>query len=126
MEVAAIEKEMTRFTPTRTPHTGDENPGGTIRRDGGFGWKTLVIGFQRVTRSMGEAWRKSGQRAENEAGGLRPSSRFDRHAVRTGIMRGTRSAQAGGPVGVFHRGISAVAFDEVVFSSRPVPGGIGR
>jgi hypothetical protein len=98
---------MTRFTPTPTPHTGDENPGGTIRQDRGFGLGESAIfptGKVRLgnVRSlqpaspMGEAGRNVGKRTNFKAGGPFSASRSFRSVIGKGTLRGAMFAQAGG------------------------------
>lgn len=126
---------MTRFTPTPTPHTGDENPGGTIRQGEGFGLGEFAIFPAGNVRSgnvkslqpahpMGEAGRNVGNFANPKAGGpFSPSHSFS-SVIGKGALRGATFAQAGGPVGASPLNF-IVAFNEVVFFSGPVPGGAG-
>lgn len=113
---------MTSFTPTRTPHTGDENPGGSIRHTGGFGTVDFVSLSLTATRPMGEAWRFS-DNERIEAGGPRPCHRRSHLAVESSSKRKTRSVRPGGAVAAYFREIPSVGFDEVVFSSVTVPEG---
>lgn len=124
---------MMSFTSTPTLHTGDENPGGTIRQGEGFGsgeFTFIPAGDVRMgsmrslqfARAMGKTDRDVGRKAIFEAGGPRPLRRPFGSVIAKGALRGATFAQAGGPVGVSPRDFS-VAFDEVVFCSDPVPGG---
>lgn len=98
---------MTIITSILTPHTGDENPGGPIRQEGGMGWVAFVSDDSLKTRSTGETRRISGKRKTREAGGPRLQFRRNRCVVAS----------------IFQE----VAFEEVVFrNSRSVPGGTGR
>jgi hypothetical protein len=126
---------MTRFTPTPTPHTGDENPGGTICQSEGFGlgefaifptgsvrWRNLVS--LQPAHPMGEAERNFGESSNYEAGGPFSTDPSSSSVIGKGILRGATFAQAGGPGGASLRKFF-VAFNEVVFCSGPVPGGAG-
>ena len=73
---------------------------------------------------MGEAERNVGKSANIEAGGPRSPRHSFGSVIGKGILRGATFAQAGGPVGASPRTL-LVEFNEVVFSSGPVPGGSG-
>lgn len=131
----AIDEEMMSFTSTPTLHTGDENPGGSIRQGEGFGSSEFAFNpagevrsermrFLQLARTMGEAERNVGKSANIEAGGPRLPRRPFGSVIVKGALRGATFAQAGGPVGASPRTL-LVAFNEVVFSSGPVPGGSG-
>ncbi len=126
---------MMRFTSTPTPHTGDENPGGTIRQDRGFGSggsgifpsgdvRPGNVRSQQSASPMGEAGRDVGKSRNQKAGGPFPASRSFNSVIGKGTLRGAMFAQAGGPVGALPHDFS-VAFTEVVFCSGPVPEGAG-
>ena len=126
---------MTRFTPTPSPHTGDENPGGTIRQDQGSGLGGFAIfptgdvrlgnvKSQQTARPMGEAGRNVGKIADSKVGGPFPPSHTFGSVIGKGILRGATFARAGGPGGASPRKFF-VEFSEVVFCSGPVPGGAG-
>lgn len=126
---------MTRFTPPPTPKTGDENPGGMICQDQGFGSGESAIfpsgnvrqgdmKSQQPARTMGETGRNVGKSANHKAGGPFSTSHTFGSVIGKGALRGAMPAQAGGPVGASVHGFF-VAFNEVVFCSGPVPGGAG-
>jgi hypothetical protein len=126
---------MMSFTPTPTQHTGDENPGGTIRQGEGFGLGKLDFSpfgnvrrrsskYQQAARTMGEAGRNVGKSAKIKAGGPCLLSRPFGSVIVKGALRGATFVQAGGPADGSTRTL-LVEFNEVVFSSGPVPGGIG-
>lgn len=124
---------MTSFTPTPTPQTGAENPGGTIRQGQGFGLSEFAfiptgdagrihVKYQQPARTMGEAGRNDGTRAKIKVGG--PCS--PRHSFSSVIGKGREAVsdvrRAGGPGGASPCEFF-VAFNEVVFCSGAVPGG---
>lgn len=123
------------FTPTPTLHTGDENPGGTIRQGEGFGLSEFafspagnarsesMISLQ-LARTMGETEWNVGNSANIEAGGPCSPRRPFGSVIVKGAPRGATFVQAGGPVGASPRTL-LVAFNEVMFSSEPMPGGLG-
>ena len=113
---------MTSFTPTRTPHTGDENPGGSIRHIGGFGSVEFVSLSLTAARSMGEAWRQS-DNARTEVGGPRPCHRRSHLAIVSSKLRRTRSVRPGGASAAFFRRMTRAKFDESLFNSGAVPEG---
>jgi hypothetical protein len=120
----AIEIEMTSFTPTSILNAADVIPGGMIRQGEGFGLGTFACIDSQAARTEGKTRLTSSTVANSGAGRLRSRrSTEDLDEVTTAALRGTTFAQAGGPVGVSSRGFSWMAFDEVVFSRRPVPGG---
>jgi hypothetical protein len=106
-----------------------------IRQDQGFGSGESAIvptgavrqedmKSQQPARTMGETGRNVGKSANHKAGGpFSPSHAFG-SVIGKGALRGTMSAQAGGPVGASGNPFF-VAFNEVVFCSGPVPGGAG-
>lgn len=129
----AIGKEMTSFTPTPTPQTGDENPGGTIRQGQGFGLGEFAffptgdagriqVKNQQPARKMGEAGRNDGTSASIEVGGPRSPSHSFSSVIGKGAMWIAMRRRAGGPGGASLREFF-VAFNEVVFCSEAVPGG---
>ena len=113
---------MTSFSPTRTPHTGDENPGGSIRHTGGFGQVELVSLSLTAARSMGEVWRHS-DNVRSEAGGPRPCHRRSHLAVVSGSLRKSRFVRPGGASAAYFRSIPSAEFDEVVFNNAAEPKG---
>jgi len=116
---------MTSFTPTQTLQTGADIPGGKIRQGEGFGLEEFAFIFHNTVRPMAESTRNQGLSVKTEAGGPRSSGRLFRPVIGIDTMLGTRLEQVGGSVGAFPWGFS-MATDEVVFSSRPVPGGTRR
>lgn len=130
---APIDEEMMSFTTPPTPHTCDENPGGMIRQDGGFGSNGFVIlptgdvrketNISRETAcAMGEAGRNIGEKTNIEVGGPCSLRQSFSSVIAKGIPWGTTHARAGGPVSLSSHSLF-VAFNEVVFCSNPVPGG---
>lgn len=124
---------MTSFTPTPTPQTGDENPGGTIRQGQGLGLSEFAffptgnagrihVKYQQPARTMGEAGRNDGASAKIEVGGPRSRSHSFGSVIGKGRTAVSDVRRAGGPGGASPRKFF-VAFTEVVFSSGAVPGG---
>lgn len=124
------------FTSTPTLHTGDENPGGKIRQGEGFGLGRLHFTpsgnirrrnakYQQATRTMGEAEWNVSKSVNIKAGGPCLLRRPFSSVIVKGALRRATFVQAGGPVGVPLRTL-LVEFNEVVFSSGPMPGGISR
>lgn len=114
---------MTSFTPTSILNAGAATPGGMIRQGDGFGLGWVAFIGSQAARTKGKTRLTGSTVANIGAGGLRSRRNTEGLDEVTVALRGTTFAQAGGPVGVFSRGFSWMAFDEVVFSSRPVPGG---
>jgi hypothetical protein len=121
---------MTNFTPTSTPQTGDENPGGTIRQGRGFGLSESAVfptgdagrvKYQQPARTMGEAGRNDSTRAVKAGGPCSASHSFS-SVIGKGALRIVIRCRAGGPGGASIRKFF-VAFNEVVFCSGAVPGG---
>lgn len=124
---------MTSFTPTPTPQTGAENPGGTIRQGQGFGLSEFAffptgnagrihVKYQQPARTMGEAGRNDSSRANIKVGGpCSPRHSFS-SVIGKGALRAERHRRAGGLGGASLRKFF-VAFNEVVFCSGAVPGG---
>ena len=99
---------MTSFTPTPTPQTGDENPGGTIRQGPGFELGEFAffptgnagrvhVKYQAPARMMGEAGRNDGTSAMIKVGGpCAPSHSFS-SVIGKSALRLVTSAGPGGP-----------------------------
>lgn len=125
---------MTSFMTTPTPHTGDENPGGTIRQGEGFGFSELAFDptgdvreecmiSLKSARTMGETVLNNDKSENLEAGGPCSPNPLLSSVIAKGIQWGATPRQAGGPVSLSPRNF-IVAFNEVVFCSKPMPGGL--
>jgi len=101
---------MTSFTPTPTPQTGDENPGGTIRQGQGFGLGEFAffltgnagrihVKYQQPACTMGEAGRNDSTGKTIEVGGPRSPRHSFSSVIGKGALRAATQRRSDGPGG---------------------------